>query len=129
MEAVNPMGTPKKTKALRKTLARDPLYRAAWLACREPWISKGWGEGAPVKIDLRVALNKLLKSGWSIQALETFANSWCDWRRDHLTRKPWRWAVYWADGEQRNALLGTQIAQRYLDTYNAKQRGRGDPIG
>jgi hypothetical protein len=123
----------KKTKALKKTLAHNPLYKAAWRACREPWVM-GWGDGAPatpkralVTTDLRAALNKLLKSGWSMQALEAFAYSWSDGRHDHVTRAPWRWAVYWALGELKNGPLGTQISKRYLDAFNAEQRGVDDP--
>lgn len=99
----------------------DPLYRAAWLACREPWVMN-WGDGAPAKTDLRAALNKLLKSGWPMQALEAFAWSWSDGRHDHLTRKPWRWAVYWAYGDLNSGPRGSNMSKRYLDAFNAKQQ-------
>ncbi len=110
----------KKSKALRKTLARDPLRRAAWLACREPWV-RHWGKGAPVRTDLRGALNKLLKSGWSIQLLAACAYCFTDPRYDHVTRSGWRCAVYWADGGLLGCPVRLQISQRDVDAFNAKQ--------
>jgi hypothetical protein len=79
----------KKTKA-----RRDPDYRAAWRACREPWSITPGSE-----IDLRAVLDDLLKSGWSIQALKAFAyrvREFAHRDKDRVTTGAWRWAVYLA---------------------------------
>jgi hypothetical protein len=48
---------------MKKAAPKDPDYRAAWRACKEPWV--GW-----TTVDLRKKLKQLLRSGWSIQALK-----------------------------------------------------------
>ena len=81
-------------KAQKKTKApRAALYSAAWRACGKPLPGED-----PAENDLRSRLEDLLKSGWSIQALETyaFAHQWQRKRRDHVTPAVWRWAVYFA---------------------------------
>jgi hypothetical protein len=102
----------KKTKALR-----DPDYHAAWLACRKPWISEWSGS----EIDLRAALDDLLKSGWSIQALKAYAFRVREYARrgnEHVTAGAWRWAVYLASRRAwgQDGPLG---AKTFLAEFNA----------
>jgi hypothetical protein len=86
-----------KTAKKKKTKApRDPDHRAAWLACRKPWIEDWPFLDEPRIIDLRAALDDLLKSRWSIQALKAFAYCECQLqsdRYDHVTDGAWRLAV------------------------------------
>lgn len=104
------------TKARKKAKApRDADYLAAWKACRKPWPA-AWGFGQ--EVDLRVLLDKLLKSGWSIQALKAYA--YCVWRHvygrdryDHVTAFAWRYAVDFA-----NADIGGD-ASRHLTQFSA----------
>ena len=66
----------KKAKA-----PKDPDYRAAWRACKKPWIS--WSV-----VDLRKRLKQVLRSGWSIQALKAYAFVyWRHKRCDHVTEE------------------------------------------
>jgi hypothetical protein len=92
----------KKAKA-----PNDPDYRAAWKACKEPWVS--W-----TTVDLRKKLKQLLRSGWSIQALKAYA--YCNWRHkrcDHVTEGAWRWAVAFADST--HVLGGSRLLERFKE--------------
>ena len=89
-EAVIQMKAHKKAKA-----RRGSDYHAAWLACRKPWLNELSG----AEIDLRATLDKLLKSGWSIQALKAYAfrvREYAHRGNDRVTTGAWRWAVYLA---------------------------------
>lgn len=110
------------TKARKKPKApRDPDYRAAWKACRKPW-AMAWGGG---EVDLRVELSKLLKSGWSIQALKAYA--WGHFhfspRFDYVTAAPWRYAVHFAHDDLVSGRHGPASATAFLEFFNAHPDG------
>jgi hypothetical protein len=110
-EAVIQMKTRKKAQA-----RSDPDYRAAWRACREPWMIMGPGS----EIDLRAALDALLKSGWSIQALKAYAYRMREFAHrgnERVTAGARRWAVYFASrawGQE-----GPLGAATFLAEFNA----------
>src|SRR5690242_16965580 len=90
------MGAKAMSKARKRTQEpRDADYRAAWRACGVTLSTRVWGDDA-AQIDLRTRLGDLLKSGWSIQALRSYASKWQIRRYDHITPATWRWAVYFA---------------------------------
>jgi len=120
----------KRTRKKKRKAPRDADYRAAWKACRKPWMESvpndkprvrgepwsDWVDGE--EIDMRAALDKLLSSGWTIQALKAYA--YCSWRHlygqdryDHVTAFAWRWAVCFAGAD-----IGGD-ASRYLTRFNA----------
>jgi hypothetical protein len=81
----------KKTKA-----RRDPDYSTAWRACGARLAPSVWGTDE--EINLRAMLDDLLKSGWSIQALRSYAFAWRPRRDyDHVTPAAWRWGIYFAN--------------------------------
>lgn len=89
----------KKTKA-----PLDPDHKAAWRACKKPWVGLG-------AVDLRKKLDQLIKSGWPIQALKAYA--FCLFRHprcDHVTEGAWRWAVRFADTSH---FGGHNLLERY----------------
>ncbi len=98
--------TRRKATTMKKAKApKDPDYRAAWRACKKPWVS--WSV-----VDLRKRLKQLLRSGWSIQALKAYAFvCWRHKRCDHVTEGAWRWAVAFADSS--HVLGGRNVLERY----------------
>lgn len=124
------MTKPSTVKAHKKTKApRDADYRAAWYACRKPWVTSVFNEkpliwGEPwatfvdgAEIDMRALLDKVLKSGWSIRALKAYA--FCFWRHlygidryDRVTAFAWRHAVH-------DAAVGDGHASRFLTAFSA----------
>jgi hypothetical protein len=105
----------KKTKA-----QRDPDYRAAWRACGALAPSV-WGTDEE---NLRAMLDDLLKSGWSIQALRSYAFTWS--RRadyDHVTPATWRWGIYFANMD----MLGS--ATKFLNEFNERHAPTVQAVG
>jgi len=112
-EAVIQMKDNKKTTARR---ASD--YHVAWLACRKPWVSE-WPGCPRVELNLRAALDDLLKSGWSIQALKAFAFSVREYAHkgnERVTVGAWRWAVYLAST---GPASGPLSASSFLESFKA----------
>jgi hypothetical protein len=108
------------TKARKKPKAScDRIYKEAWRACREPWINKSYVTGEiTTEVDMRAALTKLLRSGWSARALKAYATSHFRERRyKHVTNAPWRFAVHSAYQDVRYG--NTFGSNRFLEEFNA----------
>jgi hypothetical protein len=108
----------KKMHAQKRTEARrDPYYRAAWSACGGRLAPAVWGSE---EINLRAMLDDLLKSGWSIQALYSYASTWRKRRYDHVTPAAWRWGIYFANMD----LCG--YATKFLTEFNERHAPAND---
>ena len=84
----------------------DKDYHAVRRAC---------STGVPGEVDsLRVKLDSVLKSGWSIEALKAYAFSvWCEPGCDHVTDTAWRLSVEFADSN------GCSGGRDFLRRFNA----------
>jgi hypothetical protein len=102
-----------KTKKTRAR--RDPAYSAAWSACGKPFPGED-----PEQNDLRTKLDGLLKAGWSIQALYSFASIWRPRRYERVTPATWRLAVELASLD----LLGS--ATEFLGEFNKRHAPAND---
>src|SRR5262245_26956302 len=103
------------TKAPKKTKARNADYVAAWRACRKPALDFDGRE-----IDLRARLNNVLKSGWSIQAVEAYAWYSC---RDTRSLRPRDKRCVAAGGgmDKRRYCYPESLSQRFLALFYANQ--------
>lgn len=91
----------------------DPDYKDAWRACGAKLSPRVFDN--PEEIDLRARLDDLLKSGWPMAALRSYASTWRTSRQPRVTPAVWRYGVYFASQD----LVGT--ATRFLEEWKARQ--------